>query len=268
MGEPPDDRIEGRWRRMRVAETESPVASRFVASPNHGERQGGRPPDCVILHYTGMPTSAAALEWLCNPASNVSCHYYVEEDGDVLQLVPEDRRAWHAGVSCWAGERDLNSRSIGIEIANAGHPGGLPPYPDAQIAAVVALCRDLCGRYAIRPERILAHSDVAPGRKTDPGEVFPWNTLHRGGVGLWVPPMPADGGATLAPGDAATEVEALQENLARYGYDVAVTGIYDLRTEQVVEAFQRRFRTARVDGRADPSTRATLEALMAMAQLG
>jgi N-acetylmuramoyl-L-alanine amidase len=250
---------------MQVAEPESPVAARFVPSPNHGERNGGRAPDCVLLHYTGMPTSAVALRWLCDPASSVSCHYYVEEDGEVLQLVSESRRAWHAGVSCWAGDRDLNSSSIGIEIVNAGHPGGLPPYPDVQISAVIALCRDLCARRAIPPERILAHSDVAPGRKIDPGEVFPWETLYRGGVGLWVPPMPADDGPTLAPGDTGTAVAAVQRQLASYGYDVLATGDYDAATERVVAAFQRRFRPARVDGRADPSTRATLGALISLA---
>jgi N-acetylmuramoyl-L-alanine amidase len=247
---------------LTFAGPESPLASRVVASPNHGERAGLRP-DCLILHYTGMPSGAGALAWLCDPRSQVSCHYFVEEDGTVLQLVPEARRAWHAGRSSWCGETDLNSRSLGIEIVNAGHPGGLPPFPAAQIEAVIALCRDLCARHAIRADRVLAHSDVAPGRKIDPGEVFPWDVLHPAGVGHWVPPAQAPAGPVLRPGDRGEEVRALQSSLRGYGYAIEPSGVYDADTTVVVTAFQRHFRPGRVDGIADPQTVATLRELVA-----
>src|ERR687886_1089934 len=142
---------------------ESPVAAKVFPSPNHGERRDGRRPNLLILHYTGMSDEGEALQWLCNPVSEVSAHYFVFEDGRVLQLVPEARRAWHAGVAQWAGESDVNSSSIGIEIANPGHPGGLPPFPDRQIYSVSALARDIATRWRIPPERVLAHSDVAAG---------------------------------------------------------------------------------------------------------
>lgn len=241
---------------------DSPVASKVFPSPNHGERKGG-PPDMILLHYTGMPTGAEALMRLTNPVSEVSCHYFVWEDGGVLQLVPEARRAWHAGASSWAGESDVNSRSIGIEIVNPGHPGGAPPYPDAQIEAVVALCLDIAARCAIRPDRVLAHSDVAPGRKCDPGEAFPWAALHARGVGHWVRPAPIAGGRFFALGDEGQPVQALQAMFGLYGYGLAVTGVYDAATEAVVRAFQRHFRPARVDGIADASTITTLRDLIA-----
>ena len=230
-------------------------------SPNHGERKSG-PTDILLLHYTGMPDHDQALGWLCNAKSQVSCHYFVHADGRVLSLVPEERRAWHAGASTWAGEADINSRSIGIEIANLGHPGGMPDFPDAQIEALIALCRDIVGRHPIPAHRVLAHSDVAPGRKLDPGERFPWARLAAAGVGHWVEPKEIGGGRSFARGDAGQPVEALEGMLALYGYDVDVTGTFDARTEAVVAAFQRHFRPARVDGVADRSTIETLHALL------
>ena len=142
-------------------------------SPNHGERLDVVGPDIILLHYTGMTTADGALSWLCNPESQVSSHYFVFEDGRVIQMVPETRRAWHAGKSTWAGDQDINSRSIGIEIANQGHPGGLPEFPKKQVDAVIELCRDCGQRWNIAPERVLAHSDVAPIRKVDPGRKIP-----------------------------------------------------------------------------------------------
>ncbi len=159
------------------------AGARVEPSPNHGERVGVDAPDMIILHYTGMPDHGQALSWLKNIESQVSSHYFVWPDGRIVQMVPETRRAWHAGKSVWAGETDINSRSIGIEIANAGHPGGLPTYPEEQIAAVIGLCRDLMERWRIAPERVLGHSDVAPRRKVDPGENFPWDRLYREGSG-------------------------------------------------------------------------------------
>ena len=231
-------------------------------SPNHGERQSG-PTDILLLHYTGMPGPAeAALHWLCNPRSEVSSHYFVFEDGRVLSLVPEDRRAWHAGTGSWAGASDVNSRSIGIEIANAGHPGGLPEFPDAQIDALIPLCRDIVGRHPIPPHRVLAHSDVAPGRKLDPGERFPWRRLAEGGVGHWVEPASGGGGRFFSRGESGQPIEALQAMLALYGYGIAIDGEFGPRTEAVLAAFQRHFRPDRVDGIADRATILTLRDLL------
>jgi N-acetylmuramoyl-L-alanine amidase len=246
-----------------VLTPESPVAIKVVPSPNHGERRAGQRPDMILLHYTGMPDAAEALLRLCNPIAEVSSHYLIFEDGRVFQLVPEARRAWHAGRGAWAGKTDVNSCSIGIEIANPGHDGGLPPYPDAQIEAVIALTRDIAGRWAIRPDRILGHSDVAPDRKQDPGELFPWGRLHRAGIGHWVAPAPVGDGRFFAQGDQGPPVEALQAMFALYGYDVPVDGIFDARTAAAVTAFQRHFRPERVDGIADSSTITTLRDLIA-----
>ena len=241
---------------------ESSCVARLCASPNYGERIGRERPDSIVLHYTGMKDGASALSWLCDPASRVSCHYLVEEDGSVVQLVPEAGRAWHAGRARWKGESDINSASLGVEIVNGGHEEGLPAYPDRQIGGVIALCRDLVERYGIAPERVLAHSDVAPGRKRDPGERFPWAELHASGIGHWVPERAAIEGASLALGDQGPRVVALQASLARYGYAVGSTGLFDEAARVVVAAFQRHFRQSRVDGIADPGTVATLEDLL------
>jgi N-acetylmuramoyl-L-alanine amidase len=231
--------------------------SRFVGevrpSPNQGERRGFAAPDSIVLHYTGMTSAAAAVSLLRDPNAEVSSHYVVYETGGIAQLVPEVRRAWHAGVSCWRGERDMNSASIGIEICNAGHDGGLPPFPDRQIEAVIALCRDIAERRLIRPERILAHSDIAPARKRDPGEAFPWGALGHAGVGHWVEAA-APSSPLFSRGEEGTPVRGLQSLLSLYGYDLNVNGVYDARTETVVVAFQRHFRPAQVDGVADSST--------------
>ncbi|CAO4183148.1 N-acetylmuramoyl-L-alanine amidase [Methylorubrum populi] len=241
---------------------DSPLADGVVASPNRGARVGGEL-DLLILHYTGMPTEQAALERLCDPAAEVSAHYFVFEDGRIVQMVPESDRAWHAGASAWAGARDINSRSIGIEIAHPGHAGGLPPYPEPQMAAVTALTRDIVTRRAIPGPRVLAHSDVAPARKEDPGELFPWERLAQAGVGHWVPPAPMRDGRFFALGDTGQPVEALQAMLALYGYDQPVTGRFDAAMAAVVTAFQRHFRPARIDGVADSSTITTLRDLIA-----
>lgn len=238
-------------------------------SPNFGERTGGRTPDILLLHYTGMETAEGALKWLRAPESQVSCHYFVHEDGRIEQLVREADRAWHAGKSFWKGEVDINSASIGIEIVNAGHPGGLPDFPEKQIDAVVELCLDCGRRWDIAPERVLAHSDVAPIRKVDPGENFPWQRLHAGGVGHWVEPSPISGGRFFQKGDVGQPVEALQTMLSLYGYAVEMDGIYSEKTEGAVAAFQRHFRPARVDGIADFSTIDTLHRLLsALPRLG
>jgi N-acetylmuramoyl-L-alanine amidase len=244
-------------------EPDSPAAGRVVPSPNHDERAEGRRPDILLLHYTGMAEENEALLWLTVPPSRVSAHYLVFEDGGIVQMVPEARRAWHAGLSSWGGFADVNSRSIGIEIANPGHDGGLPPYPAIQIERVIALCRDIVERHAIRPDLVLAHSDVAPARKEDPGELFPWQELYDAGIGHWVEPTAIAGGAALTPGDGGAEVAGLQAMFAAYGYGLDVSGVFDEATAAVVRAFQRHFRPGRVDGLADPSTRETLRKLIA-----
>jgi N-acetylmuramoyl-L-alanine amidase len=233
-----------------------------VPSPNHGERRG-KQLDMIVLHYTGMPDAPSALARLCAEGSDVSAHYVVHEDGRILQCVPEARRAWHAGEACWDGETDINSRSVGIEIVNPGHDGGYPDFPPAQIEAVIALCRDIVVRHAITPDRVLAHSDVAPGRKIDPGEKFPWDVLHRAGVGHWVPPHPI--GVEEIPRAleaSGADLRELQENLAAYGYCLPA-GSDEAATKTIVAAFQRHFRPARIDGIADASTVNTLRDLLA-----
>ncbi|OLP61289.1 N-acetylmuramoyl-L-alanine amidase [Xaviernesmea oryzae] len=242
------------------------AGAHVAPSPNHGERIGFAAPDRIILHYTGMTTGQGALDWLRNPESQVSCHYLVHEDGRIDQLVPESRRAWHAGKSLWKGLDDNNSASIGIEIVNAGHPGGLPDYPDAQITAVAELCRDCVNRWSVAPEMVLAHSDIAPIRKVDPGEKFPWKNLYLTGVGHWVEPVPVGGGRFFQRGDRGQPIEAIQSMLALYGYGIDVTGDFCERTEGVIAAFQRHFRPEKIDGIADSSTLETLHRLLSSLQ--
>jgi N-acetylmuramoyl-L-alanine amidase len=233
-------------------------------SPNHGARRDGIPPDMLLLHYTGMRNAEAALQRLCDPAAEVSAHYLIHEDGEIVQMVPEMRRAWHAGAAAWGRQRDINSHSIGIEIVNPGHDHGYRDFPARQIDAVVALCSDILERHAIKPERVLAHSDVAPLRKEDPGERFPWGTLHAAGIGRWVKPVPLTPATSgLSPGDTGRDVEAMQRKLRDYGYAFEASGTYDPMTEKVITAFQRHFRPERVDGIADASTRTTLDQLLA-----
>lgn len=232
-------------------------------SPNHDARPAEVPVDILLLHYTGMISAQAAIDRLCDRGAMVSCHWLVDEDGRIVRLVEESRRAWHAGLSCWKGATDINARSVGIEIVNPGHEFGYRDFPDRQIDAVIALARDILARHPIPPQRVLAHSDVAPARKTDPGERFPWERLHRAGIGHWVEPEPVTEGPVLGPGDHGPPVAALRNDLAGYGYCLEAGDDYDMATQTVVAAFQRHFRPARVDGIADASTRATLLRLRA-----
>jgi len=238
------------------------LCDRSRVSPNHGERTGGGPVDMIVLHYTGMTSEEMALDRLCSPASEVSCHYLVREDGRVFQLVDEARRAWHAGRSSWRGIADVNSRSIGIEICNPGHEFGYRPFPNVQIEAVLDLCHDILGRRAIAPRDVVAHSDVAPTRKEDPGEYFPWARFAEEGIGHFVDPTPIQGGRFFQRGDEGQPVRALQTMLGLYGYDAPATGVFDDHTAAVVRAFQRHFRPERVDGIADMSTIDTLHRLL------
>jgi N-acetylmuramoyl-L-alanine amidase len=243
---------------------DSSVVSGVRPSPNQGERKPGCTPDMIVLHYTGMPDADAALERLCAADSQVSAHYFVYEDGRIIQCVPEARRAWHAGKAGWAGETDINSCSIGIEIANPGHQHGYPEFPRRQMAAVMTLCRGIVARRRVRPDRVLAHSDVAPTRKQDPGEKFPWPLLARSGVGLWVAPVPIVADShKLTIGKAGDEVKLFQSKLAEYGYPVEPNGNYDADMRDTVAAFQRHFRPELIDGVTDESTRETLRLLLA-----
>ena len=242
--------------------TRSALASEFLPSPNIEPRQNGRTPEMIILHYTGMDDAMAACRWLCNPVSKVSCHYLIDERGKIIQMVDEGMRAWHAGISSWKGEEDINSCSIGLEIQNPGHSAGYPDYPYAQMMAVIALSKDIIARYGIHSTSVLGHSDIAPLRKIDPGEKFDWAQLHAAGVGHWVKPEPIDGGSFLQLGDKGQAAEALQGMLRLYGYATEVNGTYDGLTQATVRAFQRHFRPSRVDGIADSSTVVTLHRLL------
>jgi N-acetylmuramoyl-L-alanine amidase len=244
-------------------DADSPLVSRIVASPNFGERRNGLGPNMLILHYTGMASCEAAIALLASPESGVSSHYVISEEGEIIQMAPEACRAWHAGASHWQGIEDINSCSIGIEIHNPGHDGGYPDFPNAQMSAVEALCVDIVDRYGIEPQRVLAHSDVAPRRKIDPGEKFDWARLALAGIGHWVEPFDITEGEVLELADEGGAVLELQRNLRAYGYGIDPTSSFDEHTQMVVAAFQRHFRPALVDGRADRSTVDTLEALLA-----
>jgi len=247
-----------------------PVVAR--PSPNHDER-GAHPVGILVLHYTGMKTAEEALARLCDPAARVSAHYTVDRDGTVYAHVPEERRAWHAGLSWWAGTREVNARSIGIEIVNPGHEFGYVPFTDDQIAAVIDLASDILARHPIPARNVVGHSDVAPMRKQDPGELFPWQRLAEYGIGVWPgfaiasPGRPAS--AIASPGRPASAARggvvaqsaaegAFRENLTRYGYDP------DAPLKDAVTAFQRHFRPERVDGIVDGDCAAVLAGLLAV----
>ncbi|MFN9928561.1 MAG: N-acetylmuramoyl-L-alanine amidase [Phenylobacterium sp.] len=231
-------------------------------SPNFDARTS--PPSMIVLHYTGMQTGEAALSRLRAAEAKVSAHYLVEEDGRIFRLVEEERRAWHAGVSVWRGRKGVNSDSIGIEIVNPGHEWGYRGFPDVQIGAVIELIGDVRTRWSIEDRDIVGHSDVAPDRKEDPGELFPWKRLAEAGHGLWAEP-PAAPGAPVGEGEEGAAVFALQAGLTRLGYDLPPSGVFDAATAAVVRAFQRHWRQDRVDGIADGETRARLIALLRLA---
>ncbi|WP_273145585.1 N-acetylmuramoyl-L-alanine amidase [Oceanicaulis alexandrii] len=227
-------------------------------SPNFNDRR--LPPSMLVLHYTGMETGDAAIERLCDPEFSVSAHYVVEEDGRVFQLVSEDKRAWHAGKGVWRGCSDINSASIGVEIVNGGHDFGLPDYPEAQIEAVLALCQGILARHPIKACDVIGHSDLAPDRKQDPGEKFPWKRFAEAGVGLWPQAVPSVL-PPCAPGDEGEAVTALRQALCDIGYGAEPTGAYDQALKAVVLAFQRRFRSQALTGFADEETCALIEGL-------
>jgi len=217
-------------------------------SPNHDARPDGQAIDILLLHYTGMKTGGEALERLCDPAAKVSAHYVVEEDGRIFQLVSESRRAWHAGAACWQDATDINARSIGVEIVNPGHEFGYRSFPPEQMAAVKRLGLDILARHSIPAARVLGHSDVAPLRKEDPGELFDWRGLAAAGIGLWP-----------ESGSAAVLENAVGKALKRIGY-----GYTEEDLPAVIRAFQRRYRPANLTGTADAETRRRLAALLAV----
>jgi N-acetylmuramoyl-L-alanine amidase len=216
-------------------------------SPNYNDRPAGKAVSLLVIHYTGMRDAEAALKRLTDPEAQVSSHYLIDEAGLVYRLVDEGRRAWHAGVSYWAGERDINGVSIGIELVNPGHDFGYRHFPEAQMAALIDLGRGILSRHKIPPSRVLGHSDVAPVRKIDPGELFDWQRLAKAGIGRW--PRPAKG-----PGDAAS----VRAALSKIGYEIspegAPNGVVDKITKQSLSAFQRHYRPSKFDGIADDET--------------
>jgi len=205
-----------------------------------------RQPEFLILHYTAMTSTERALYWLTTPESQVSCHYLIAENGDIFQMVREEMRAWQAGASYWRGESDVNSASIGIEIANPGPTGDCPEFPDVQMEAVRDLSADICARHHFGRHQVLAHSDIAPGRKVDPGPHFDWEWLAKEGVGFW----PKAWSSTGDPQDIRTT----QRRLAEIGYKIDVTGEADAQTTTVISAFQLHWRKACFDGRLDGET--------------
>jgi N-acetylmuramoyl-L-alanine amidase len=233
------------------------------------------PVSIIVLHYTGMTDAAAAIDRLRDPEAKVSCHYLVAEDGQVLRMVAEEKRAWHAGRSWWRGMTALNDCSVGIEIVNPGHEFGYRPFPDEQIAALIPLVADIKERHGVTRGNIVGHSDIAPARKQDPGERFPWARLAEHGHGLWVKPdlPPADPstgysvmGPPLGPGDEGLGVFSLQGALGKLGYDILPGGPYDDDTAGIVTAFQRHWLPDQIgtalEGRADARLRVTLMALL------
>ncbi len=243
-------------------------------SPNFNDRPEGGVVKYLILHYTGMATGQAALDRLCDPTSGVSAHYVVEEDGQIFSLVSEEKRAWHAGVSSWEDDKDINGLSIGIELVNPGHDssgyiGDYRPFPEAQMIALRKLCQEIIARHPIKPCHILGHSDIAPDRKCDPGELLDWAKLSAWGIGLWPSPPESESGPELRLGQKVApstskidDVVEFQKKLADYGYNIDITGHMDQQTEAVIGAFQRHFSPSLINGIMDVECAALLDNLL------
>jgi N-acetylmuramoyl-L-alanine amidase len=265
-------------------------------SPNFDERT--RPIRFIVLHYTGMQSADGALRVLSDPLpqreaylneippnplmvdgrpadrvlvpapmSKVSSHYLAYEDGRMLQLVDESKRAWHAGRGFWDGETDGNSCSVGIEIANGGHDFGLPEFPEAQIQSVMILVADIMKRHGLSPHHVIGHSDWAPARKPDPGEKFPWKRLAEAGLSIWPAPGPEDGDQRVlfdTLGSMDSGIAAIQTGLGTIGYGVEVNGTYDATLKDIIRAFQRRFRQSKADGIIDVETVALIGRVAAL----
>lgn len=229
-------------------------------SPNFDERSCAV--SQIILHYTDMPDAQAALARLCDREAKVSAHYLIRRDGHIFQMVDENKRAWHAGVSFWRGETDMNSASIGIELDHEGHNerGEMAAFPEAQMQALIALLEDVTARHAINRHNIVGHSDIAPGRKIDPGEAFDWAALAADGFGLWLHDVKIEDVQALAEGSTDKAVAPLQKALAAFGYQIEATGEYDAQMQAIVAAFQRHFRPTKIDGIADAETQSLIYA--------
>jgi N-acetylmuramoyl-L-alanine amidase len=224
------------------------------ASPNFDTRDPAVKLAYIILHYTGMRSGAEALARLTDPTAKVSSHYLIEEDGRIFPLVDESRRAWHAGQSLWRGTTDMNSASIGIELVNPGHQYGYRPFPAAQIATLKTLVREIIARRKLNPLTcLLGHADIAPQRKEDPGELFPWRDLAAAGLGHWPQPTEADYGHA--------EDDEVQRLLRAIGYDCPMTGAYDRATRAALLAFQRHYHPENLTGTPEAETVARLRAL-------
>ena len=247
------------------------VAGRAVIdmpSPNRDNRPADvGPVDTLVLHYTGMVSAETALERLADPAAKVSAHWCIGEDGTLWRLVSEEHRAWHAGLSEWRGRCSVNDVSIGIELVNPGHEHGYRPFPLAQMDALLNLARSIVARHPIDRRNVVAHSDIAPMRRQDPGELFDWARLAAAGIGLWPESVaePVGEGPALRQGDRGAVVSRQQERLHAVGYGLVADGDFGAATAAVVRAFQRHFRQARVDGVIDAGTDAVLEQVSALA---
>lgn len=234
-------------------------------TPNYDARGGSSyEVSILVLHYTGMKTARAALGRMCDPNAKVSAHWCIDEEGTIYKLVSEKMRAWHAGISCWREQTLINDISLGIELVNPGHAFGYRPFPSVQINALIKLMRDILTRYDIPKRNIVGHSDIAPNRKNDPGELFEWKRLAAEGIGLWPnkilvaqPDL-----ETLVKGSSGIKVLELQKKFLRFGYGLKVDGLYNKETEFIVKAFQRHFRQSSVNGTADTLTQVTLENLL------
>ena len=237
-----------------------------LPSPNFNDRPNGEQDiTALVLHYTGMKDAEEVKERLCCPEAGVSAHYFIEEDGTIIQHVAEEKRAWHAGVSSWRGRENVNDYSIGIEIQNPGHEWGYRPFPDAQMQSVIALSKKIIARYAIEKRNVIAHSDIAPTRKQDPGELFDWS---------WLELMDTSAGARVSlerrasdtpiaeAGAEAEAIKRLQESLSHYGYGLDLTGSFDEQTSLTITAFQRHFRQDKVNGQWDNECDALLAELL------
>lgn len=208
----------------------------------------------LVLHYTDMLSADAAIELLCDPKTKVSSHYLIDKQGKIFRLVEEDKVAYHAGVSYWRGQEGLNESSIGIEIDNYGHAFGPEPFPQLQIKGLVELLNDIRSRHSIKDTHIVAHSDIAPLRKKDPGELFPWAHLHQKGHGIWVPPKEQDLKSPSFGMVSGAMLMNTQKLLRKIGYDVPENGILDEKIKAIITAFQRHFLPMNITGELDFAT--------------
>jgi N-acetylmuramoyl-L-alanine amidase len=237
-----------------------------LKSPNFNERPNKSSIDILVMHYTGMKTAESALKRMCDAQAQVSAHYFIYENGDVVQLVDEDKRAWHAGISCWRGIASLNDISIGIEIANPGHEFGYEPFTEKQMDTVKELSKSIMDRHGIEARNVVGHSDIAPSRKEDPGELFDWQEIAKEGIGLWpdVKKVWRGGDVLVEPGKEDVDVARVQKMLSDYGYHIRVDGYYGSKTEDVVKAFKRHFVPEQLNVNWDKLSEERIKRLLSM----